>query len=150
MWPGDSSAPRFFVKATCSAFQPELEVSERKGRMRALRVEPWPDHWPKHITGNNRIRGRFFWELENASRKDGDNQQQETLTAQTLRGAGRAGAVREMQTRRAQPRTWRIRKKRNRQKSSPTPTRSGASCTMTAKMTHGQAWARGQQSWARA
>ena len=33
--------------------------------------------------------------------KDGDNQQQETLTAQTLRGAGRAGAVREMQTRRA-------------------------------------------------
>ena len=26
IWPGDFCAPRIFVKATCSAFQPELET----------------------------------------------------------------------------------------------------------------------------
>ena len=39
IWPGDFCAPRIFVKATCSAFQPELETLERKGRLHALRVE---------------------------------------------------------------------------------------------------------------
>ena len=39
---GDFCAPRFLMKATCSALQPELEVSQKKGRMHALRVENWP------------------------------------------------------------------------------------------------------------
>ena len=37
-----SAPPRFLKKATCSALQPELEVSQKKGRMHALRVENWP------------------------------------------------------------------------------------------------------------
>ena len=30
IWPGDFCAPRIVVKATCSAFQPELEILERE------------------------------------------------------------------------------------------------------------------------
>ena len=42
MWPWDFCAPRIFVKATCSAFQPELEALEKKRRLHALRVEKCP------------------------------------------------------------------------------------------------------------
>ena len=38
----DFCAPRIFVKATCSAFQPELEALEKKGRLHALRAEKYP------------------------------------------------------------------------------------------------------------
>ena len=68
-WPGDFCAPRIFLKATCSAFQPELEVLEKKGSV-------------------------ICWELECASRKDGNHQV--ALTMKTLHGAGRSGAVREL------------------------------------------------------
>ena len=40
--PGDFCAPRIFVKAPCSTFQPELEILERRGRPHALRVEKCP------------------------------------------------------------------------------------------------------------
>ena len=42
MWPGGFCAPRIFVKATCAASQPELEVQEKRGRVPALRVETCP------------------------------------------------------------------------------------------------------------
>ena len=41
-WPGDVCAPRIVVKATCSAFQPELEILEKTGRLHARRVETCP------------------------------------------------------------------------------------------------------------
>ena len=41
-WPGDVCAPRVVVKATCSAFQPELEILEKTGRLHALHVETCP------------------------------------------------------------------------------------------------------------
>ena len=42
MWPGDICAQRIFVKVRCSAFQPELEVLDKKIRMHALCVENCP------------------------------------------------------------------------------------------------------------
>ena len=41
-WPRDVCASRIVVKATCSAFQPELEILEKTGRLHALRVETCP------------------------------------------------------------------------------------------------------------
>ena len=42
IWPGDFCVPRIFVRATCSAFLPELETLEKKGRLHAFRVEECP------------------------------------------------------------------------------------------------------------
>ena len=57
IWPVDFCAPRIFVKATCSAFQPELESLERKGSLHALRVEKYPITAQGTSTWNDRIRG---------------------------------------------------------------------------------------------
>ena len=52
IWPGDFYAPCIFVKATFSAFQPELETLWRKGRLHALRVEKCPmDDFACHLLG---------------------------------------------------------------------------------------------------
>ena len=59
----------------------------------------------------------IYWELEYASPKDGDHQQQAALMALTPLGTGRAGTVRKLKTHRAQPRTRRAHKKQSRQKS---------------------------------
>ena len=65
------------VKATCSAFQPELEASEKRTRMHALRVENCP------ITGQSTSLGRnghasflraTFWVLECVSQEDRKHQ----------------------------------------------------------------------------
>ena len=42
IWNGDCCAPRTLVKATGSAFQPELEALEKKGILHALLVETCP------------------------------------------------------------------------------------------------------------
>ena len=48
---------------------------------------------------------------------DGQHQQPAALTAHTPSGAGRTGAVKEVKTRRAQPRTRRVQRKRSRRTS---------------------------------
>ena len=84
-----------------------------------------------------------FWELEYAILKDGNHQQKGALTVQTLSGAGRPGAVREVKNLQCPTANADGPQKRSRRKSSATPRRSGASCTRTcrAKMTLGQTWA---------
>ena len=58
MWPGDVFKWRvFFVKATCSAFQPELKVKDKKGRLRALSVQKCPITKQNTALGTNRICG---------------------------------------------------------------------------------------------
>ena len=42
IWPGDFCAPRIFVKAMCSAFQPEQKALEKTERLHALHVERCP------------------------------------------------------------------------------------------------------------
>ena len=80
------------------------------------------------------------WELECASRKEGDHQQEIALAVLTLLGAGLVETARELKPRRAQPRTRRVQQKRRRQKRFSTLKRSATSCrrTLKAKKTHGQ------------
>ena len=82
--------PRTVVKATCSAFQPEL------GRSTTLKERR--EYSTQHIVGNHMICGlsqAICWELENVSWKEGDHFQDTARKKKTLR------AVKELKTRSA-------------------------------------------------
>ena len=143
IWPGDFCAPRILVKATCSAFQPEVEDfrEEKEGCTRfALRIAR--SQAKAHHLEQQGMWDDFACHLLGAVVCEPERWRSPAVScphgAEHARN-GQSGAVREQKTHRAPPRTRSGQKKRSRQKSL-TLRRSGTRYTRKAKKTYGYAW----------
>ena len=97
IWLGDFCAQHIFVKATCSACQPELETLERKGGYTRSALKNVPSqHRAHHLEQQDMwmVLRVICWELECASRTDGGRQRPPGLT--TVLGKGRREAKGEL------------------------------------------------------
>ena len=141
-WPGVFCATRMFVKTTCSILQPELEVWKRKEDHTRSVSKIAQSRARTHHSEQQDMSTLLLTPicvLEFVSQEDGGHQWRDSLVVLTLPGAGRAGVLRELKTRRANRKGGEA----GRSGAGGTLRRSGTSCTRSwkAKKTRGQAWA---------